>query len=137
MTTAKDEGLIREMLASIAENQKRTVRTPHGFRVESAEAVEIQNAFAPSLTHSRVTVALVLPVVYSYTTSRAHLPTNTSELMELREDIENAALEAPERVTLLDWTVTPDPDDVPDPYGPEGLAEPHPDWTVTAVFDVG
>lgn len=125
------------MLEAIAQDQKRMVRTPHGFRVESVTAVEVESAFAPSLKHSTVTVVLVLPVVYSYTTPRAHLPTDTSELQELREDIEVAASRLPRRAKVRDWRVTPDPNDVPHPYGPEGLADPHPNWTVTAVIDVG
>jgi hypothetical protein len=107
-------------------------RVPHGFAVTAVTGEEERNPFS-GLPEWRVAAELTLPVIYSYTTRRgAHLPSDRSNLDELRALVADAAHHAAHRVSLAEWRVSPEED----PSPKKSKDDPDAMWTVTALFRV-
>lgn len=141
MPLASGTDLVRQVLASIGGHRWRDLHVPHGFVVERLVERDVPNPFAPEvLVHQRVVATLAVPVIYSPELShgrlRAARPASRDNLDALRGWITQEVGElSAARVSLRDWTVSPD--EAPEPYLPSGEPNgPPADWMVTAAFDV-
>jgi hypothetical protein len=135
------QAFLQRILDDIDRHRWRDLHVPHGFSLERISGCWIGNPFTPgALGHSRVTVRLAVPVIYSPEWSAGRLK---ATLPACRENLDTlcAWIRAHARdtagplVELVDWEVSPD--EAPAPYGPDGTPNgPPPDWSVRAVFDV-